>query len=225
MLYDLSELFSRLLILLPPLLAALVLHEWAHAWAADRLGDPTARRQGRLSLNPLVHLDPLGTLVLVVTQRFGWARPVPVDVRNLRNPRRDLFWIASAGPAANLVQALALGLVIRLVGPEGIGPGLAYLGGRLPDDVTGLLLAMVALGFVINLVLAWFNLLPVPPLDGSRLVMRFLTPEATRLYAAAAPWLMGGLLFVFFFVPGLLGLILQGPVGWTAYLFSGIRLW
>jgi Zn-dependent protease len=176
---------SRLLIITPPILLALVLHEWAHAWTADRLGDPTARLQGRLSLNPLVHLDPVGTLMLLVTQRFGWARPVPVDVRNLKNPRRDLFWIASAGPASNLIQAAVLGGVIRLVGPEHMRPGLAFLEGRTPSGIPEALLAMVALGFLVNIVLAWFNLIPVPPLDGSRLVMRFLPARSLQVYRAA----------------------------------------
>jgi Zn-dependent protease len=216
---------SRLLIITPPILLALVLHEWAHAWTADRLGDPTARLQGRLSLNPLVHLDPVGTLMLLVTQRFGWARPVPVDVRNLENPRRDLFWIASAGPASNLLQAAGLGGVIRLVGPERMRPGLAFLSGRTPAGITEALLAMVALGFLINIVLAWFNLIPVPPLDGSRLVMRFLPARSLQLYRAAGPWMLAALVAVLFFSPQLLSLILGFPVGRTAYLLGGIRLW
>ncbi len=216
---------SRLLIIIPPVLFALVLHEWAHAWTADRLGDPTARLQGRLSLNPLVHLDPVGTLMLIVTQRFGWARPVPVDVRNLKNPRRDLFWIASAGPASNLIQAAVLGGIIRIVGPEQMRPGLAFLYGHVPAGIPEALLAMVALGFLVNIVLAWFNLIPVPPLDGSRLVMRFLPDRSLQLYRAAGPWMLALLVTVLFLSPQLLRLILDFPVGRTAYLLGGIRLW
>ncbi len=113
---------AQIVIFLPAILLALTVHEAAHAWTANKLGDPTARLMGRLSLNPLVHLDPIGTIAIVVAG-VGWARPVPVDTRYLRKPKRDLFWIASAGPLSNLLQALVLGLLLRSVAHDGIDTG------------------------------------------------------------------------------------------------------
>ena len=213
------------MIILPPILMALTFHEWAHAWSANRLGDPTARLQGRLSLNPLVHLDPFGTLVLILTQMIGWAKPVPVDTRYLRNPKRDLFWIASAGPIANLAMALGLGLVIR-IGGQGLFTGAfrSFTIGLPMQSLPEILSAMVFLCFYINILLAWFNMIPIPPLDGSKVVMRFLSPEATVAYMQFSRYGFMILVFLIFAFRGLLQSILMPPVALTVYLFSGIRL-
>lgn len=210
------------LLLLPMALLALVLHEAAHAWAADRLGDPTARLSGRLTLNPLAHLDPLGTLMILFTG-FGWARPVPVDTRQLKRPRRDLFWIASAGPASNLVQALALGTIIRLSGSQGLAPIQAFMyRGILPEGLSEAFFVMVGLGVYVNIILAWFNLLPVPPLDGSRLVLRFLSPQTASAYLRYGHLGLLALVVMFFAAPQLLWVVMGPPVRLTSYLFSGI---
>lgn len=144
------------------ILAAITVHEFAHAWTANRLGDPTARLAGRITLNPLAHLDPLGTLALLIF-RFGWGKPVPFDPYNLKNPRRDSALISFAGPAANFILAIFLSLVIRL-GHLFLGPS-AYL------------LEIILTPFVfLALTLAVFNLLPFHPLDGGKVIVGLL-PE------------------------------------------------
>ncbi|MBX6423209.1 site-2 protease family protein [Thermosulfurimonas sp. F29] len=162
---------SGLLLVAPPLLAAITFHELAHGWVAYRLGDPTAKAAGRLSLNPLRHLDPVGTLVLVLTQAIGWARPVPVNPNYFRHPRRDMMWVGLAGPGANLLLALALALIYQSLAPllPRTGPG-------------GYLRLMLTLGVQINVGLAVFNLLPVPPLDGSRVLAGVLPADLARSY-------------------------------------------
>jgi Zn-dependent protease len=143
--------------LLPIVLASLTLHELAHAWTAWRLGDPTARDQGRLTLNPIVHVDPLGTLTFVITYLvaglpFGWARPVPVDPRNFRRPKEGMALVAAAGPATNFLLALCC--------------LAAYRHGGFSGDV----LDALEVGYTVNVVLGIFNLIPIPPLDGSRIL-------------------------------------------------------
>lgn len=210
---------------MPPILLALSFHEWAHAWSANKLGDPTARLQGRLSLNPLVHLDPFGTLALILTQMVGWAKPVPVDTRYLKNPKRDLFWIASAGPLANLAMALGLGLIIRIVGPgHFIGAYRSFNMGLPMQSLPEILSVMLFFCFFINIVLAWFNMIPIPPLDGSKVVMRFLSPEATAAYMQYSRYGFLLMIFLIFVFPGLLQSILMPPVTLTGYLFTGIRI-
>ena len=161
------------------LLISLTIHEAAHAWTADRLGDPTARLLGRVSLNPLVHIDWIGTVLLPLIAAvshlplIGWAKPVPVNIRNLRHPRRDFMLVAAAGPISNLLQAAvaaaALRLVIGLL-PDAHGAGAAV--------VSALYLAVE-----INLLLAFFNLIPVPPLDGGNVMLGLLPPKLAVSYA------------------------------------------
>jgi Zn-dependent protease len=153
--------FSMLMLLIPPILAALTVHEYAHGWTAYQLGDPTAKMQGRLTLNPLAHLDPIGTILLFVAF-FGWAKPVPVNPNNFRRPQRDMIWVALAGPGANVVLAALLGSLLQLL--------LQY---QL-IDAFGAAYQMLTLGVFINLMLAFFNLLPIPPLDGSKVVSGLL---------------------------------------------------
>ncbi len=151
------------LIIAPPILLALTFHEYAHAYIANRFGDPTAKLMGRLTLNPLVHLDLLGTAMLFIAH-IGWAKPVPVNPINFRNPKRDLLWVSLAGPAANLLLAFLFGMGLRII-------GIGYLVGDM-----GVILKMIWYGMYINIILAVFNLFPIPPLDGSKILMG-LIPE------------------------------------------------
>jgi Zn-dependent protease len=158
------------------LLISLTIHEAAHAWTADRLGDPTARVLGRVSLNPIVHMDLIGTVVLPLVAAvshfplIGWAKPVPVSMRNLRNPRRDFMIVAAAGPISNLLQAVVFAAIVR---------GLASTAPAAPNWVQYVLL----LGVQINLLLAFFNLIPVPPLDGGNVLLGLLPPRAAVFYS------------------------------------------
>ena len=166
-----------------PLIIAIVFHEVAHGWTARALGDPTAAQLGRLTLNPVKHVDPFGTIILPGMLKlaglpvFGWAKPVPVVKGRLRNPRRDMMIVAAAGPGSNLVMALvgavALGLVMRGFAAEA-EPSLAvsFLAANLFNFI------------LLNIFLALFNLLPIPPFDGGHIVEGLLPPQAARTYAA-----------------------------------------
>ena len=159
------------------LLISLTIHEAAHAWTADRLGDPTARLLGRVSLNPIVHIDLIGTVLLPLIAAvshvplIGWAKPVPVNTRNLRQPRRDFMIVAAAGPISNLLQAVAAAIALRAVE--------ASLRGGTPEWAVSAL----ALAVEINLLLAFFNLIPVPPLDGGNVLLGLLPPRGAAMYA------------------------------------------
>ena len=151
------------------MLASLTVHEWAHAWTADRLGDPTARLLGRVSFNPIVHIDPIGTVLLPLIGMlgagvvFGWAKPVPVNVSRLGSPKRDFMFVAAAGPISNILLAVAAALVFRAIGAH---ETLGTVGGRA-----------VYFALSINVLLAVFNMLPVPPLDGGN-VLAGLLPDS-----------------------------------------------
>jgi Zn-dependent protease len=151
--------FQQLLVAFSVLIASLTFHEAAHAWTANRLGDPTARMLGRLSLNPAVHVDVIGTIVFPLLAMLsgipllGWAKPVPVDMRNLRHPRRDFAVVAAAGPISNVILAAAGSVVFKL----------------LPAESGGLLVNGLELFILLNVMLAVFNMIPVPPLDGGKL--------------------------------------------------------
>jgi Zn-dependent protease len=157
------------------LLISLTIHEAAHAWTADKLGDPTARMLGRVSLNPLVHIDWIGTVLLPLIAAvsnlplIGWAKPVPVNLNNLRHPRRDFMIVAAAGPISNMLQAVAAALLLRAVFTEGAEP----------NAVVSLLTNTVW----INLLLAFFNLIPVPPLDGGNVVLGLMPPRMAMAYS------------------------------------------
>lgn len=186
------------------LLASLSVHEAAHAWAADRLGDPTARLLGRLTLNPVAHIDPIGTLLLpgvaILTGLpiIGWAKPVPVNLNQLRHPRRDFMYIAAAGPASNLVQAGMLAGVAWLMYPGGLERSLVA--------------QLIGFGVQINVLLALFNLIPVPPLDGGN-VMGGLLPEhvADAYDRLVRPW--GFLILYAFLLSGLFARVILPPAG------------
>ena len=170
---------NQIIIMAPPLLLALTLHEYAHGYIAYRLGDPTARNAGRLTLNPLSHLDPIGTLAFFFI-KFGWAKPVPVNPRYFQNPRQDMLWVALAGPVTNLLLAVASALVLKLV--IGIASVIPY--SSLLEAILVPFSNMLVASIWINLVLCIFNFLPIPPLDGGRIMTGLLPENLARTYAS-----------------------------------------
>jgi Zn-dependent protease len=182
-------------------LISLTIHEAAHAWTAERLGDSTARLLGRVSLNPIVHIDPIGTILLPLLAAYsglpiiGWAKPVPVNVNRLRRGRQDFMLVAAAGPISNLLQAVAAAVVLRLLlaGPDG---------GGFP--------AQVCVAFiVINLLLAFFNLIPIPPLDGGNVLAGLLPHSADPLIAFLRQW--GFVVLYALMLTGMLNAIIEPP--------------
>ncbi len=164
-----SSFFSpQQLLIIPPILLALTVHECAHAWVADKLGDPTARMMGRVTLNPIRHLDPIGTIMLFLSGMFGWAKPVPVNPMNFADPSRGMMLTSIAGPAANLFLAAISALILKLFTDTGLG----YIVVEYP--ILGAFIFMLYKSIVINISLAAFNLFPIPPLDGSKALMHFL---------------------------------------------------
>jgi Zn-dependent protease len=195
------NLIQQIIIMAPPLLLAITLHEVAHGWVALRCGDTTAKAQGRLSLNPLRHIDPIGTVLVPGLLAvfggfiFGWAKPVPVNYGRLRQPKRDMALVALAGPLSNLLMALGWALV-TLAGQTLHGP-LPWLG--LP------LMAMGVAGIDVNVMLGVLNLVPIPPLDGSRVLAGALPNRAGQIMAQIEPY--GLVILVVLLMSGVLNLM------------------
>ncbi|MEW5786647.1 MAG: site-2 protease family protein [Pseudomonadota bacterium] len=215
------NLIQKITIFALPVIFAITLHEAAHGYAARRFGDHTAEREGRISLNPLRHIDPVGTilvpLVILVMSKlagaggilFGWAKPVPVNFRNLRHPKQDMLWVAAAGPGANLLMALLWTGVVKLafVMPEFL---------RIP------MILMGAAGVFINAVLMALNLIPLPPLDGGRIAVSLLPPGPAMALARVEPYgifILLGLMFLdvlgYFMWP-----LIDGLVQLCAFVFA-----
>ncbi|WP_435418012.1 site-2 protease family protein [Parerythrobacter aurantius] len=203
-------------ILIPALIVSIVFHEVAHGWSALALGDPTAKEQRRLSLNPLRHVDPVGTVLLpgfmlaVGGPVFGWAKPVPVVKERLRNPRFGMMAVAAAGPATNLVLALLGAVVLGIL----MANNVAVLGDP------PLWFQAMATFLLINVFLAFFNLLPIPPFDGSHIVEGLLPPALARGYEKLRPFgllLFVGLIAISWFAPqlGLIERLVGRPVDWA----------
>jgi len=184
---------KSILVSLPVFLLAIILHEVAHGWVAYRLGDPTAKWSGRLTLNPVSHIDPLGAIFFLVSLAagvgFGWAKPVPVNIYNIKDPRRGMIMVSLAGPAANILQALSYAIIFRIT----VGTGIfdySFLA-----EIIG---TVCVTGVVINIMLAIFNLLPVPPLDGSKILMGLLPRRQAYALSKIEPYGMLILLLLIF---------------------------
>ena len=207
--------------LIVPLVIAIVFHEVAHGYVANLLGDPTARERGRLSLNPLRHVDPVGTIILpgilalAHAPVFGWAKPVPVIAERLRYPRRDMMLVAAAGPATNLLLALVgavlLGLLVRV-----------YAGVASPAPVAGFIALNLYNFLLINIFLALFNLIPIPPFDGSHIVEGLLPSRLADLYGRLRRFGFMLVLVLLIVLPSLfpgfdpVGKVVRPPVEWLS---------
>ena len=196
-----NDLIQTILIYALPVVFAITIHEAAHGYAARHFGDPTASLLGRVTLNPIKHIDPIGTLVMPIALYvvssgaflFGYAKPVPVRFDQLRNPKRDMIWVAAAGPASNIAQALLWGALLIVL--KGVGVNERFF------------LAMAQAGMVFNVLLAVFNLFPLPPLDGGRVLVGLLPPRAAMALSRVEP-------YGFFIV---VGLVVAGVL-WTLWM-------
>jgi Zn-dependent protease len=241
---DLSQFLYSISYKALPLLFAMVLHEYAHGWVANQCGDSTAKRQGRLTLNPLAHIDLFGTIIvpllcLMLPGSFllGWAKPVPVDPRNMRQPRRDMALVAAAGPCMNFLVAVGSAVLLALL--LSIHPSLLSADSRpaAPDQDTMwapvILLPLAVMAFysvLVNVFLGIFNLMPIPPLDGGRIMLSVLPARPALALARMEPYgmmILVGLLvfdrelriihtFTSTFASGLSGTILSTAVGFSA---------
>ncbi|RUM37801.1 MAG: site-2 protease family protein [Desulfobulbus sp.] len=169
---DINSIVQQLVILAPPFLFALTFHELAHGYVAWRLGDPTAKDAGRLTMNPIKHLDPIGVIAFFI-MKIGWAKPVPVNPNYFQNPRKGMLIVALAGPLANVLMAVISAVLVKLF--------LAFQ--VLPIFILKPMVGMLVASVWINIMLAVFNCLPIPPLDGSKVLMGVLPPDAARSYA------------------------------------------
>ncbi len=196
-------LIQKIAVFTIPILFAITVHEVAHGWIASKLGDQTAKMLGRLTLNPLKHIDPIGTIVVPLVLLylgdfiFGWAKPVPVNWRNLGQPRRDMALVAAAGPSANLLMLFLWALLAKVV----MSAGGMFAGLAIP------IFYMCNAGILINAVLMVLNLFPVPPLDGSRVVSALLPPRMAYQYNSLEPY--GLIILLVLLATGILGRILE----------------
>lgn len=197
---DLNTILQSIAIMAIPVVLAITLHEAAHGWVAYKFGDPTAKLAGRLTLNPIAHIDPFGTILLPIITYIlagfiiGSAKPVPVNFANLRNPKRDMIWVGAAGPGVNIAMALICGILFQLLVTQSMN--IAARSGFLSFIVVPLIL-MLKEGIKWNIVLAVFNLIPVPPLDGSRILAGLLPYRQAAFLGRLEPY---GLLIISFLV-------------------------
>lgn len=207
-----SDLFNNPLSFVGWLIALVVgitVHEFSHAFMADRLGDPTPRVQGRLTLNPLAHLDPLGTLMILIA-RFGWGRPVQFDVYNLKNPQRDTALISIAGPVSNILVATIAAILLRAL----LASRLLFIDGTVATTILTIGFLLLPPIIMLNVGLAVFNLIPIHPLDGFKIVQGMLPAELAAQWAELEPYGMIFLIFLIFPIFGTVSPLSQitGPV-------------
>ena len=194
--YDISTLLLRI----PPLLLALTFHECAHGWVAFRLGDKTAYMLGRLTLNPIKHLDLVGSIVFLVSGIFGWAKPVPINPRNFRNPSHGMMQVSLAGPMANILLAIVFAVIYKLLVSTGLDVKMQYSAVGAP------ILFMIYFSIVLNVILAIFNLIPIPPLDGSKVLMHYLPSNMVMGYARLEQY--GFIILMLLIFTGVIGKVL-----------------
>ncbi len=205
---DIALLFKRFAVAAIPALLGIILHEVAHGYVAFKRGDPTAKLMGRLTVNPVPHIDPMGLLVFVMTSLsgafvFGWAKPVPVNPRYFKDPQKDMMLVSLAGPLTNLSLAFIFALVLRAL--VEFFPFVQW-----KESATYIFfILMLQTGIVINAGLCWLNLLPIPPLDGSKVVAFFLSPSVAWKYMSAGKY--GFIILLVLLATGALGFIL-GPL-------------
>jgi len=191
-------------------LFAITVHEASHGWAALKMGDPTAYQLGRITLNPIRHIDPIGTillplmLIIMGAPPFGWAKPVPVNPLNLKNPRKDNLIISIAGPTSNISVAVIAFIVLKIL--MNLNPSLLYSSGGGVSNLLSPLITIVYYTIVINVILAVFNLIPIPPLDGSGVVMGLISEEAAQKYEQIRPY--GFFILILLIMTGFIGRIL-----------------
>ncbi len=198
---------QRIVIWIFPVIFAITAHEYAHGWVAKRLGDTTAEQLGRLTLNPLRHIDPIGTVVLPIVLLiaggfvFGWAKPVPINWMQLRNPKRDMAFVAVAGPLSNLLQAIIWALLLKL--------NLTL--GAMDSNITLFIAYSCSAGIMINSVLCLLNLLPIPPLDGGRILVSLLPNNLAASVSRIEPF--GMVILIVLLATGMLGKVLGPMIG------------
>jgi len=227
---DFARTIQYIAVVALPIIIAVSFHEVAHGFVANRLGDPTARTLGRLTLNPLRHIDLFGTiiipLVLIISHAgiiFGYAKPVPVNPFNFKDPKRDMVWVASSGPVTNIVLAFFSGIIFRAI--LILKPGLIYLSqikgdlfsyGGISAAVLIPLLLMLKFSVQINIILGVFNLIPIPPLDGGRIMMGILPDHKAQMLGRIEPF--GFFILLFFIILDPLGLMSHFVFGLIGFL-------
>ncbi len=217
---DIMQIIANIFLIFFPFLFALCFHEFAHGWVAKHKGDPTAEMMGRLTLNPLVHMDIIGTLILPLISIFsishggpsfffGWAKPVPVSIRNLKNPRKDMFWIALAGPLSNLILAFISSFLY------------VFVMLKVDSGMQDALKKIFTMFIITNVSLAVFNMIPLHPLDGGKVLARFLPAQIN--YKLEQNEHISGLILLFIFMSGL-GAIIAFPVQWITRMLINMAV-
>lgn len=205
--------FGLILIQAPVILLSLTIHEYFHGWTANKLGDPTAALKGRLTLNPIAHLDVLGTILMFVVG-FGWAKPVPINAMNFKDPRKGTLLVAIAGPLSNLATAVVAGIILRPMIPKVLTGEIA------PGSMDSIFVIILILALVYGIALAVFNMIPIPPLDGSRVMYAVLPDKYLYPYSRFEPYGVIFLFGLFIFGGGIFRYLLY-PLSYIAVLFSG----
>jgi Zn-dependent protease len=205
---------NNLIVSIPAILYALTIHEYFHGWTANKFGDPTARLQGRLTLNPLAHIDILGAICFVIAH-FGWGKPVPINPNNFRNPRRDNVIVSFAGPASNFVSALVFGIIFQILRST-----------SLPMNISAVFYNLLLTGIIMNLSLAFFNMIPLFPLDGSHILEGLLPYPMAMKYKEIerySPFILLGLIIMGNFTGvSIFSVVLGPPVQYFLRLFTGL---